>query len=120
MRPPPRIPLYHRLMMGAGLRRALVYVIAAVLIVVAGISAARLSMPADPYESVHVESASPGAARGDAQTEAVRWDSERGRGIVDVRESDGVVRRYYMENDRNDGMRVWGGEEAPADSNDGG
>ena len=110
--PPPRIPLYHRLMMGAGLRRAMVYVIAAVLVVVAGFYATRLARPDDPYDAVRVEGVSPGSDQRGAQTEAVQWDSEHGRGMADVRESDGVVRRYYMQNDGGS-MRVWGGDEAP-------
>lgn len=101
--------------MGAGLRRALVYVIAAGLVVLAGVWAVRLSMPPDPYSTVHVEEVSAGASARGAATERARWDSEEGRGVMDVRESDGVVRRYYMESDGGDGMRVWGGDEVPAD-----
>jgi hypothetical protein len=88
-----------------------VYVIAAALVIVAGIFAVRLARPDDPYESVRVERVSEGASRPGARTERVQWDSERGRGVFDVREGDGVVRRYYMESDGADGMRVWGGEE---------
>jgi len=113
--PPPRIPFHHRLLMGAGPRRALVYVIAAALVVLVGLFAARLSMPADPYGAVRVEQISHGAAGQGAQTERAQWDSEQGRGIMDVRESDGVVRRYYMESGGAKGMRVWGGDEVPED-----
>jgi len=117
--PPPRIPLYHRLMMGAGLRRAGVYVVAAVLVVVAGLFAAHLARPGDPYDSVRVEGVSPGATGGTAETRAVQWDSAHGRGVVDVQESDGVVRRYYMEDKGDGGTRVWGGTEVEpgSDSN---
>jgi hypothetical protein len=97
--------------MGAGPRRAFVYLIAAALVVAAGMIAARLSMPADPYGSVRVQHLSEGASRPGARTEQVQWDSEQGRGVVDVREGDGVIRRYFMESDGGDGMRVWGGDE---------
>jgi hypothetical protein len=94
--------------MGAGPRRALVYVLAAALVVVAGLFAVRLARPPDPYGEVRVQQVS---IEDGAQTERAQWDSEQGRGVMDVRESDGVVRRYYMESDGGDGMRVWGGEE---------
>jgi len=95
--------------MGAGPRRALVYLIAAALVIVAGGFAVRLASPPDPYGEVRVEPLSDGASRAGAHTERVQWDSKQGRGVVDVRESDGAVRRYYMENDGSDEMRVWGG-----------
>jgi len=107
-------------MMGAGLRRAGVYVVAAVLVVVAGLFAARLARPADPHASVRVEGVSPGAAGGTAETRAVQWNSAHGRGVVGVLESDGVVRRYYMEDKGNGGTRVWGGTEVePGSENNG-
>lgn len=83
------------------------YLIAAALVVIAGTVAVRLARPADPYESIRVDTISDSAAK----TERVQWDSERGRGLVDVRESDGAVRRYYMENGGGAGVRVWGGAE---------
>lgn len=95
------------------MRRAIVYVIACVLVIVAGLYAVRLARPDDPYGDIRIQGVSSGASEGDARTEAVRWDSEEGRGMVDVREGDGVVRRYYMESDGDDGVRVWGGDEAP-------
>lgn len=108
--PPPRIPFHHRLLMGAGPRRAVVYLIAAALTLIAGAFAVRLATPPDPYGAVRVEHVPRGAGAPGAQTEQVQWDAEHGRGILDVRESDGAVRRYYMEDDGG-GMRVWGGAE---------
>lgn len=98
-------------MMGAGPRRALVYLIAACLVVVAGLFAVRLARPPDPYGAVRVDRVSAGASRPGATTESVQWDSEQGRGVMDVREGDGAVRRYYMESEDGAGMRVWGGQE---------
>lgn len=98
----------------------MVYVIAAVLVIVAGFVAARLAMPSDPYGAVRVEGVPPGSAGATGQTEAMRWDAEQGRGVVDVRESDGVVRRYYMEDKGEEGMRVWGGVEVAPESGGGG
>jgi len=114
--PPPRIPLYHRLLMGAGLRRATVYVIAAVLVIAAGFVAARLATPSDPYGEVRVEGVPPGSSGGSGRTEAMGWDAEQGRGVIDVRESDGVMRRYYMEDKGEEGVRVWGGVEVAPES----
>lgn len=102
-------------MMGAGPRRALVYLITAALVVVAGIFAVRLASPSDPYGEVPVQHLSRGASGSGAQTEQVQWDSEQGRGVVDVRESDGAVRRYYLEDSDGDEMRVWGGDEVQPD-----
>lgn len=96
-------------MMGAGLRRAGVYVVAAILVVVAGLYAARWARPSDPYRSVEVIGLSSGGGDASAETKSVHWDSARGRGVVDVQESDGVVRRYYMESGSGGGTRVWGG-----------
>lgn len=101
--------------MGAGPRRALVYLIAAALVIIAGIAAVRLARPPDPYANVRVEQVPGGAAAAGSRTERVQWDSAEGRGVFDVRESDGVVRRYYMESDGDDGLRVWGGGEAPGE-----
>ncbi len=106
-------------MMGAAFRRAGVYVVAAVLVVVVGFFATRLAKPADPYASVRVEGVSSGAS-GAAETRAVQWDSAHGRGVVDVQDSDGVVRRYYMEDKGNGGTRVWGGTEVEPGSEDSG
>jgi hypothetical protein len=99
-------------MMGAGLRRVIVYLIACALVLVVGVVAARLTLPADPYPEIHVEGDASGTGAV-AETEAVRWDNERGRGTIDVRERDGVVRRYYMEETGEHGMRMWGGQKAP-------
>ena len=101
--------------MGAGPRRAFVYVLAAALVVIAGLFAVRLARPPDPYGTVRVAPIFGGAGGEGAQTERAQWDSREGRGVMDVRESDGVVRRYYMESDGGDGVRVWGGEEVPLD-----
>ncbi len=99
--------------MGAGIRRAAVYLIAGVLVVVAGLIAVRFAQPEDPYDDVAVQRV--GGSGENTRTEAVRWDSEQGRGMIDVRESDGVVRRYYMQSDDEGDMRVWGGREAPSE-----
>ncbi len=112
MGPPPRHPTYIRLLQGAGARRILVYILAGVLVLVSGLTAVRLARPADPYDSVRVERL-PGISGDEtAETTNVRWDAETGRTSIDVRESDGVVRRYYLENE-GEGLHIWGGEEAP-------
>ena len=98
-------------MMSAGPRRAVVYILAIALVIAVGLFAGRLARPADPYGAVRVERVSEGASQSGAQTERVEWDTETGRGVLDVRESDGAVRRYYMEDEGGDGMRVWGGDE---------
>ena len=105
------MPFHYRLLMGAGPRRAVVYVLAAALVVVAGLFAVQLARPADPYGAVRVEQIS--GSRQDAETERAQWDSEQGRGFIDRRESDGVVRRYYMEDGSGSGVRIWGGDEVP-------
>lgn len=97
--------------MGAGYRRAFVYVVAAALVIIAGVVAVHLARPADPFGPVRVERVGGDASQAGARTEQVQWDAEEGRGVLDVRESDGAVRRYYMEDSRGDGMRIWGGEE---------
>jgi hypothetical protein len=112
--------LYHRFLMGAGYRRAIVYLIAAALVVISGIFAVRLARPADPFGPVRVQQVSGSAAERGAQTEQVQWDAEKGRGILDVRESDGAVRRYYMEDSGGNRMRVWGGDEVEPEDTGGG
>jgi hypothetical protein len=98
-------------MMGAAPRRAFVYVLAAALVLVAGVYAVRLSLPDDPYSSVRVQEVPSAVAAEGAETERVQWDSSQGRGVMDVRGTDGEVRRYYMEGSGRNGMRVWGGGE---------
>ena len=112
-RPPPRDLAHNRLWQGAGPRRALVYVLASVLVIGAGLVAVRMSMPEDPHARVQVERL-PGAAEDGATTTNVRYDPSTGTTSVDVRQPDGVVRRYYLEQEGGD-MRIRGGDLAPPD-----
>ena len=101
---------YHRLMMGAGLRRVGVYAMAALLTIIVGLIAASLARPGDFPGRVRVE----GAARSGAATRSVGWDGEQGRAVVDVEEGDGTVRRYYMQKTDDERTRVWGGDAVEA------
>ncbi len=101
---------YHRLMMGAGLRRVGVYAMAALLTILVGLIAASLARPGAPPGRVPVE----GAARSGAATRSVGWDGEQGRAVVDVEEGDGTVRRYYMQKTDDERTRVWGGDAVEA------
>jgi len=107
MGPPPGRRASSRFLRSARLRRWLVYALAAALVVIVGGWAARLAWPPDPYGEVHVETL-PGLMEG-AETEGVRYDPETGRTWVDVRERDGRVRHYMIEQD-GEGPRVSGGE----------
>ncbi len=102
------MPSYHRLMMGAGPRRAVVYVIAGLLTIVVGLVAAAFARPGGLHVAVPWSGASHDAGIRSAGT--VGLDSEHGRAIVDVEEHDGTVRRYYMEKTEDDRTRVWGGD----------
>lgn len=114
MRPPPRDAAYNRLLQGAGPRRALVYALAAVLVTVAGVMAVRMAMPEDPHATVRVERL-PGLGLDDAmETTGVRWDPDTGRTSIDVRERDGAVRRYFLQEEGGE-LRIWGGDVAPPD-----
>ncbi|MFO8082389.1 MAG: hypothetical protein R6V07_19085 [Armatimonadota bacterium] len=89
--------------------------VAAALVIIAGMVAVHLARPPDPFGPVRVERVGGGASESGARTEQVQWDAEEGQGVLDVRESDGAVRRYYMEEGGGDGMRIWGGEEVDPD-----
>ncbi len=112
----PPVPLEQsRLLSGTKLRRSLVYLIAAALVLLAGTMAVRMALPPDPNARVAVETLPGLANTADAETTAVKWDVETGRTAIDVRESDGAVRRYFLEPADGGGLRIWGGDEAPAD-----
>lgn len=114
MRHPPKEPALTRFAQGARLRRTMVYVLAAVLVTVAGVMAVEMSMPADPHASVRVEHL-PGTRGGDAaETQDVRFDPGTGTTAIDVRHSDGVVRRYFLREHPGE-VRIWGGDMAPPD-----
>ena len=115
MRTPPAPPAHHRMFAGAAARRASVYVSAAALVGVAGSAAARFATPGDPHGRIRVFG-SPASDRPAAEATRVEWDHEADRGAIDVRESDGVVRRYYMER-QNSGEN---GDSGASGSGDGG
>lgn len=97
--PPPRVPQerWARLLEGARLRRALVYVIAAVLIIYAGATAVRLALPPDPHGPVRVESL-PGysGASGGGPTK-VTYDAQTGHTFLETTDANGASRRYRVE-----------------------
>lgn len=103
----PQNPATARFLAGAHLRRVIVYAIAGVLIVAVALGAVRLATPPDSY---HVPTRSlPGAGPG-AETTGVQWDRETGETTIEVRETDGTMRRYRV-NATEDGLRI---REAPS------
>ena len=86
-----------RAVASARTRRALVYALAVVSVGAAALIAVRLAHPPDPYARVRVERL-PGAPSKDVQGETeVGYDAEGDRTLIRVRDADGTVRRYYVD-----------------------
>lgn len=93
-------------------RRIGIYLLAAVLVVVIGSWAARLARPPDPYGAITVTTLPGITDPENTQTTSVRWNPETGRTTIDVREPDGVVRRYVVQSENGE-LTIWGSAEAP-------
>lgn len=91
------------------MRRALVYVIAAVLIIYAGLTAARLALPPDPYGPVRVESLPGYSGTSGAEPTKVTYDARSGHTFLELTEASGAIKRYRVGKET-EGWRVY---EAP-------
>jgi len=85
-----------RLVASARLRRALIYLLAAALVITAASVGVRLGLPPDPYAPVRVQRL-PGALSQEGQTTTqVTYDAQTKRTAIEVRQPDGTVRRYHV------------------------
>ena len=86
-----------RFLVSARLRRALIYLLAVASVAGAGLLAVRLASPPDHHGRIRVERL-PGASPEPGRTETqVGYDSRTDRTTIIVRNEDGTVRRYYVE-----------------------
>ena len=99
-------PGWSRLWQSARLRRAVVYVVATILIIYAGLTAVHLALPPDPYGPIRVETL-PGYSGGaGAEPTKVTYDAKTGSTFLEVTEDNGSVKRYRIEKDTA-GWRVY-------------
>ena len=102
----------HKLVASARSRRALVYVLAAALVVAAALGGVRLASPPDPHARVRVQRLPGAPSDGGRTTTEVTHDLKTNRTAIDVRQPDGTVTRYYV--DESEGQ--WQVEAAPETS----
>ena len=88
---------WSRRVASARVRRALVYLLAAALIITAAVFGVRLASPPDPYGPIHVQRIPGVSSQEGAATTEVTYDAQDGRAAISVQEADGTVRRYYVE-----------------------
>lgn len=108
--PAPPVRSASRLLEGAGLRRVLVYILAAVLILYAGLTAVRLAAPPDPYGPIRVETLPGYSGTPGAEPTKVTYDAATGHTVLEVTQPDGSVKRFRVTRQGEEGWRVY---EAP-------